>query len=126
VNPVLTASALECDQFNRCGSCWPDSCFAVQNYTRYFVKDYGQVSGRENIMAEIHFRGPIACSIGKTQNFQGRPRRIDDIITVFVQMNHIVSVTGWGVEESTGIEYWIVRNSWGEPWVLRIGHNRSV
>uniref|UniRef100_A0A915D155 Vacuolar protein sorting-associated protein 54 n=1 Tax=Ditylenchus dipsaci TaxID=166011 RepID=A0A915D155_9BILA len=54
----------KCDQFTRCGTCWPDNCYGIQNYTRYYIKDYGKLAGRENMMSEIHNRGPIACSIG--------------------------------------------------------------
>jgi cathepsin X len=51
----------KCDPFHRCGTCWPESCDPVQNYTKYYVKDYGTLSGRLNMMSEIHNRGPIAC-----------------------------------------------------------------
>jgi hypothetical protein len=34
-------------------------CDAVKNYTRYYVGDYGIVSGADNIKAEIFARGPI-------------------------------------------------------------------
>jgi len=106
----------KCDPFNRCGSCWPDNCFAIQNYTRYYITDYGKLQGREAMMAEIHNRGPIACSVGCTQAFDlkyagGIYEELSETPT-----NHIVSVTGWGVDKETNVEYWIVRNSWGDAW----------
>ncbi|TKR69432.1 hypothetical protein L596_021595 [Steinernema carpocapsae] len=106
----------QCTAYTRCGSCWPGNCFSIQNYTRFRIKDWGQVSGRENMMAEIHHRGPIACAIGATpkfdMNYTGGVYQEKSNLT----SNHIVSVSGWGMDKETNTEFWIVRNSWGEAW----------
>lgn len=106
----------KCSPYTRCGSCWPDNCFAIQNYTRYYIKDFGKLSGRLQMMSEIHNRGPIACSMGCTSKFD--LNYTGGIYEEFGEfpVNHIVSVTGWGWDENSKTEYWIVRNSWGDAW----------
>ena len=51
-----------------CRDCtWPpaeagkpgENCWAKQNFTRYFVNEYGTISGAENMKKEIYKRGPI-------------------------------------------------------------------
>jgi len=106
----------ECTPMNRCGSCWPDSCFVVQNYTKYTVKEYGAVSGREKMMAEIYNRGPIACGVGVTPNFDKNYTGGIYAEKSDTGINHIISVLGWGIQHDSGVEYWIGRNSWGQPW----------
>ena len=87
----------------------------MKDYKRYKVGDFGDVSGKDNMKAEIFARGPVSCYVSVSQEF------LDYTGGIFVEHDHkmlgghIIEVAGWGVSED-GQEYWIGRNSWGEYW----------
>ena len=86
---------------------------------------------KKNHQAEIFARGPISCGIDATDELDAHegPGKSDRIFKQHVkqpEINHLVSVVGWGIEDALDggetdkygkpVEYWIVRNSWGRAW----------
>jgi len=108
-----------CNALNTCGTCHPDgTCITISNEQRFKVGDYGSIpSGNvDAIRAEIYARGPVSCGIDATAGLEAYTGGIYKEYNTAPQINHIISIIGWGVDPVTGTDYWIVRNSWGTPW----------
>jgi len=112
----------DCTDLNSCYTCSPSgNCTAISNYTLYQVGDYGSVSGVNEMLAEVYARGPISCGIDATDALEAyKGANAPDVVykefNIFPIVNHIVSVIGFGLDVPTNTSYWIVRNSWGQPW----------
>jgi C1A family cysteine protease len=78
----------------------------VQNHT----------AGNEDMMKEIVGNvGPVAAVISATSNFQLYKSGIFYDTTCnsnCSSVNHAVIIVGYGTDEATNLDYWIVRNSW--------------
>jgi len=111
-----------CEPINVARSCstFDAPCTPLARYPNATVEAYGQIGSGvweadvvPAIQAEVYARGPVSCSIDAEpmDNYTG------GVIThsrANAQTNHVVSVVGWGTDG--GIDYWLVRNSWGESW----------
>lgn len=113
----------DCTPMNECYTCYPGgTCEAISNYTVFVAESYGSISGADDMKAEIYSRGPISCVIDATDKLEqlrleqpADSNYVYEEYVPFPAINHVISVVGYGVN-STGFHYWIVRNSWGEPW----------
>mmetsp|Transcript_3883 Transcript_3883/g.7245 ORF Transcript_3883/g.7245 Transcript_3883/m.7245 type:complete len:369 (-) Transcript_3883:61-1167(-) len=112
-----------CTPENTCLTCGnPKSggvCSPIQYFPNATVTEYGNYNQDElfPIMAEIFLRGPVKASVnaGPLQDYQGGIL-LDSPVTRNATHNHGVSLVGWGYDQEKDVQYWIVRNSWGQYW----------
>jgi len=106
-----------CTDQNSCGTCAPSGiCSPIAAPTWFKVGQYGSLPGGPAAMqAEILTRGPISCGIDATAGLENYKGGIYSEYNPDPNINHIISVVGWGTT-TNGTQYWIVRNSWGQPW----------
>eukprot|EP00164_Ancoracysta_twista_P003026 GFYU01004032.1.p2 GENE.GFYU01004032.1~~GFYU01004032.1.p2 ORF type:complete len:348 (-),score=145.44 GFYU01004032.1:351-1301(-) len=106
----------ECNDYARCQNCDPKKgCFTQANPPTYFVEEHGQIKGEDKMLAEIFARGPIACGMAVTPEFENyKGYDIFHDTTGKTEQDHEISLVGFG--EDNGVKYWILRNSWGTYW----------
>jgi len=110
----------ECSPMNTCKTCstfasFGGECDPIENFPNATVAEFGPVAGADHMMAEILHRGPIACALNAEPLVNYTGGVFDDPLAE-QELNHIVSLTGWGYDPKTGKKHWLVRNSWGEYW----------
>lgn len=108
-----------------CYTCQPrdnsgnDRCARIKRFKKLYVERFGVCSGYDAMKQEIHERGPITCSIDATDdqdNYVGGIYSLKN--STLNDLDHVISIVGWGVDNKTGDEYWWLRNSWGSFWGL--------
>ncbi|GAQ86878.1 Cysteine proteinases superfamily protein [Klebsormidium nitens] len=109
------AKDLSCSALHQCENCSPEKgCWAVEKYQKWTVSEFGIVSGEEAMLAEITARGPMACGMCVTPEFEAYSGGIFNDTTGCTEEDHDISIAGFG--EENGVKYWIGRNSWGTYW----------
>ena len=105
-----------CSTIDVCKTCTPDgSCSAVASHPTYYITEHSQLAGEDNMLAEIYARGPIACGVAVTPEFEQYTGGIFQDTTKAMGIDHEISVVGYGVDNN-GTKFWIGRNSWGTYW----------
>lgn len=77
-----------------------------------------RIPPNEEVLKEalVH-HGPVAVALHVTQNLYLYSNGIfvDDSCNSN-NLNHAVLLIGYGRDERTGLDYWIIKNSWGKTW----------
>jgi len=99
-----------------------DSCI---NQSQPFQSYYSQLSSirwhvtEEAIQSTIYSEGPVVACFSVYQDFITYSSGVYVYTTGDYLGGHCVKIVGWGIDSKSGLDYWIVQNSWGTGWGMK-------
>eukprot|EP00178_Gracilaria_changii_P002015 TRINITY_DN12974_c0_g2_i1.p1 TRINITY_DN12974_c0_g2~~TRINITY_DN12974_c0_g2_i1.p1 ORF type:complete len:319 (+),score=56.51 TRINITY_DN12974_c0_g2_i1:63-959(+) len=109
----------ECFQyFAQSGPCPSfETCPDEGEPTKYYADDYYQVDNDEEaIREETYENGPGYIRFDVYSDFMSYASGVYVHTTGGRLGGHAVHVVGWGHCEESGLDYWLIANSWGSAW----------
>lgn len=72
----------------------------------------------DEIKEFLYQTGPLAIALNANplQTYTGGVLDLDSSRCSPSGMNHAVTLVGYGFDKDTGLDYWLVKNSWGKNW----------
>ena len=59
---------------------------------------------------------PLSVASDVNSNFRYYRSGVLDDTSCYVFLDHAVLVVGWGNDADSGLDYWLVKNSWNVSW----------
>jgi len=95
------------------GECKFDKSKAIGGFTNW---TYVTVKNEDDLRQYLYDNGPVSIGVHADEWFYYSGGVFDS--SCQTENDHAVLLTGWG-ETSSGIPYWIIKNSWGKSWGLK-------
>eukprot|EP01112_Ceratiomyxa_fruticulosa_P001038 TRINITY_DN1100_c0_g1_i1.p1 TRINITY_DN1100_c0_g1~~TRINITY_DN1100_c0_g1_i1.p1 ORF type:complete len:332 (+),score=48.49 TRINITY_DN1100_c0_g1_i1:162-1157(+) len=101
---------------------WPtpacnETCQNNTRMTYYYSESvYGIQSNSTHMQAEIMQNGPIEVTFAVYEDFANYKSGVYVHKTGDLLGYHSVKAIGWGFDKPSGLDYWLIVNSWNDSW----------
>jgi hypothetical protein len=117
------ALTLECFPYTsgktgKSGSC-PSSCTGSGIYKKYYAKPFTQWTYmfESSIMEAVMKDGPVEGTMEVYDDFINYQSGVYVVSSNATYLGgHAIKIIGWGHDNISKLDYWIVQNSWGTNW----------
>jgi cathepsin B len=116
--PTCTPDKQPCLNFVQTPSCNYQACANGSSWasSKHFVSSVYGFNSIQDIKADLVANGPVTAAFTVYSDFLHYKSGVYTHTTGQALGGHAVEIIGYGLEASTNIEYWIVKNSWTTTW----------